>query len=115
MSTPDLINAPSELNPRIDWRELAVCSGQTTLFFARKAERPEARARRELKARRLCNGCPVQLQCRDYARENHLYGFWGGESETSDTAPATRSRRRSASRGASTPKRNPPRAETRSS
>ena len=81
MNTPDVITAPSELNARIDWRDLAVCTGQTTLFFARKAERPEARARRELKARRLCNGCPVQVQCRDYARQNHLYGFWGGESE----------------------------------
>lgn len=79
--TSDLTVAPTELNPRIDWRDLAVCTGQTPLFFARKAERPEARARREQKARRLCDGCPVQLQCRDYARQNHLYGFWGGESE----------------------------------
>ncbi len=81
MNDADLTVAPTELNPRIDWRDLAVCGGQTPLFFARKAERPEARARREQKARRLCNSCPVQLQCRDYARENRLYGFWGGESE----------------------------------
>lgn len=81
MTTSELIDAPSELDPRTDWREFAVCTGQTPLFFARKAERPEARARRELKARRLCTACPVQSQCREYARQNHLYGFWGGESE----------------------------------
>ena len=81
MTTPDVTDTPAELNPRIDWRELAICSGKTELFFARKAERPEARARRELKAGRLCAACPVQLPCRDYARQEHLYGFWGGESE----------------------------------
>ncbi len=64
------------------WRYFAACRDQLHLFFARKAERPEARARREAKARKLCMSCPVQLTCRDFARENHQYGFWGGESES---------------------------------
>jgi WhiB family redox-sensing transcriptional regulator len=43
----------------IDWTQFANCKGKTHLFFAPKAERPQARAR----------------------RVNHEYGLWGGESE----------------------------------
>ena len=64
-----------------DWRRHANCSGQTHLFFPPRAERPQARARREAKATRLCTECPVQEPCRQHARENHEYGFWAGESE----------------------------------
>lgn len=81
MSATELINGPTELPRYVDWRDLAVCSGQMPLFFARKAERPQARARREHKAGQLCDRCPVKTECREYARENRLYGFWGGESE----------------------------------
>jgi WhiB family transcriptional regulator, redox-sensing transcriptional regulator len=70
-----------EIDPPADWRDLAVCTGQTVLFFPRKAERPQARARREAKANKLCTSCPVQPQCLDFARQNHEYGFWAGESE----------------------------------
>lgn len=65
----------------VDWMELAACKGQTRLFFPRKAERPQARERREAKARRLCLQCPVLEECRGFARSNHEYGFWAGESE----------------------------------
>ena len=51
------------------------------MFFAPKAERPQARARREAKARSLCDVCIVRDTCRDYARVNHEYGLWGAESE----------------------------------
>jgi WhiB family redox-sensing transcriptional regulator len=64
-----------------DWTERAVCRGKTALFFPPPAERPQARARREAQARRLCDSCPVQRICRDTARARHEYGFWGGESE----------------------------------
>lgn len=64
-----------------DWRDHAACTGQTRLFFAPKAERPQARARREHAARALCHACPVMVPCREAARQNHEYGFWGGESE----------------------------------
>ena len=64
-----------------DWRDFGVCKGQMTLFFAKKAERPQARARREAKAAKLCASCPVQRQCLAFARENREYGFWAGESE----------------------------------
>ncbi len=64
-----------------DWRDQANCKGDTKLFFAKKAERPQARARREAKAQRLCDGCEVQAECRDFARGHREYGFWAGESE----------------------------------
>jgi WhiB family redox-sensing transcriptional regulator len=65
----------------IGWQSIASCSGQTDLFFAAPGERPEARARREAKARQLCHACPVIAPCQAWARENREYGFWGGESE----------------------------------
>lgn len=64
-----------------NWRDRANCKGSTTLFFAKKAERPQARARREEKAQRLCDACGVQTECREFAREQREYGFWAGESE----------------------------------
>jgi WhiB family redox-sensing transcriptional regulator len=63
------------------WRDHAVCKSHTRLFFPPKAERPQARARREAKAQRLCDKCPVVEPCRDFARSNREYGYWAGESE----------------------------------
>lgn len=63
------------------WTDQAVCKGKTHLFFPPRAERPQARARREARARQLCSSCPVFVDCKSFARTNHEYGFWGGESE----------------------------------
>ena len=63
------------------WMENGSCQGDSELFFAPFAERPEARVRREAQARRICDGCTVVMSCRDYARSNRELGFWGGESE----------------------------------
>jgi WhiB family redox-sensing transcriptional regulator len=64
-----------------DWMDVAACKGRTALFFPPKAERPQARTRRENRARRICAECPVLESCRTFAREHHEYGFWAGESE----------------------------------
>ncbi|MEM1332420.1 MAG: WhiB family transcriptional regulator [Actinomycetota bacterium] len=64
-----------------EWRDQANCKGHLSLFFAKKAERPQARARREAKANALCKECPVVEPCREFARQNREYGFWAGESE----------------------------------
>ena len=64
-----------------EWRDEASCRGNTRLFFPPKAERPQARARREAKAQRLCDSCTVAEPCRDFARGNREYGYWAGESE----------------------------------
>ncbi len=70
-----------EMSPAADWRELAACKGRTDLFFPPKAERPQARERREAKAELLCTTCLVAAECRSFARSNREYGYWGGESE----------------------------------
>ena len=64
-----------------NWMDGAACRGHPDLFFAPHAERPQARVRREARARRLCGACPVAVSCREFARRNREYGFWGGESE----------------------------------
>ena len=63
------------------WAGQAECKGRTSLFFPPAAERPQARLRRENKARALCENCTVSPMCRSYARVKHEYGYWGGESE----------------------------------
>ncbi|HKN50109.1 MAG TPA: WhiB family transcriptional regulator [Actinomycetota bacterium] len=65
----------------LDWAQRAACRGQTALFFPTHAERPGARELREAQARALCLACPVLEQCRARARQQHEYGFWGGETE----------------------------------
>ncbi len=50
-------------------------------MIAPPGERPEAREVREAKARSICHTCPVMKPCRNWARDNREYGFWGGESE----------------------------------
>jgi WhiB family transcriptional regulator, redox-sensing transcriptional regulator len=64
-----------------EWMDIAACKGLTHLFFPTPAERPQARERREATAREVCASCTVRTTCRDFAREQHEYGFWGGESE----------------------------------
>ncbi len=66
---------------RPDWMDDAACKGRTTLFFGIAGERPERRVRREASARALCAACPVNIPCREMARENRENGFWGGENE----------------------------------
>lgn len=64
-----------------DWMDVGACRGMTHLFFPTTAERPQARERREAMARNVCGECSVQMQCRNFARDHHEYGLWGGESE----------------------------------
>lgn len=63
------------------WMSQAACKGLTHLFFPSPAERPQARDRRESTAKAVCQACPVHETCQSFARTNHEYGFWGGESE----------------------------------
>lgn len=63
------------------WSEQAVCKGYSHLFYANDNERPQARERRENKAKLLCSKCPVVNECREHARKNTEFGIWGGENE----------------------------------
>jgi WhiB family redox-sensing transcriptional regulator len=83
---------PTPLADPRSWTDLAVCAGKTDLFYAPPAERPEARAVRELKASLLCRACPVIAPCRAWARERREYGYWGGESEEARAAAGYRVR-----------------------
>jgi WhiB family redox-sensing transcriptional regulator len=76
------VSAPADTEAvESDWMNQANCQGHTPLFFPPRAERPQARARREARARKLCMQCAVLDQCRAFARDHHEYGFWAGESE----------------------------------
>jgi WhiB family transcriptional regulator, redox-sensing transcriptional regulator len=64
------------------WKRQAACREESPfLFFPPAGERPEARRWREQGARQVCAGCAVLDECRDFARRNREYGFWGGEGE----------------------------------
>lgn len=78
----DAVGAPSSPAGSTGWMKQGKCAGESDLFFAPFAERPEARVRREARARALCSVCSVLERCRDYARANRELGFWGGESES---------------------------------
>ena len=66
-----------------DWRAQAVCTEeQDPLFFPPDDDYSEENTR---EAKKICWGCPVWEQCREWATENKIpYGVWGGQS------PATR-------------------------
>ena len=74
----------------LQWAEQASCRGESRLFFAPAGERPETRNVRESKARAVCNNCAVLTSCRQWAREQREYGFWGGESEEERAAAGYR-------------------------
>ena len=73
-----------ELVERIEdqsWVVQAACQGRTSLFFPPYAERPQARRRREERAKAICATCPVRTRCLWWGRSHHEYGIWGGENE----------------------------------
>jgi len=72
--------------PSGNWFQHAVCADKRSLFFAGPGERPERRAKREVKAKRICAVCPVRLICRDSGREQREHGVWGGETEAERAA-----------------------------
>ncbi len=77
-----MIDSLAVTSETTSWMSKGACSGDSNLFFAPFAERPEARVRREAKARVICETCDVISACRAYARANLELGFWGGESES---------------------------------
>lgn len=76
-----VIDFDEQLEAVNDWMRDGACKGLTHLFFPSAAERPQARERRETAAKDVCASCKVRADCMDFAREQHEYGFWGGESE----------------------------------
>jgi WhiB family transcriptional regulator, redox-sensing transcriptional regulator len=81
----------------LSWVEVAACRGEHQIFLAPAGERPETRLARESRARVICERCPVVQTCRQWARREREYGFWGAESEEERAAagfpPVARTRR----------------------
>ena len=61
----------------------AACKGADLgLFFGPDAEFVTARREREAAAKAICAGCPVRLDCLDYALDSgQAFGTWGGLNE----------------------------------
>lgn len=69
-----MIGAPQPSDE--EWSERAVCA-QTDpdAFFPEKGGSTK-------EAKKICNGCPVMKQCREWALDNdERFGIWGGLSE----------------------------------
>ena len=60
---------------RAEWMESAACKGKDVdLFFSGPGMLP-------VEALRLCQSCPVRVDCLNYAVDNHIdHGMWGGLS-----------------------------------
>jgi WhiB family transcriptional regulator, redox-sensing transcriptional regulator len=67
-----------------DWQLEGSCRGMdSAAFFHPDGERGPARARREARAKAICQACPVLKLCREHALAVHEpYGIWGGLSES---------------------------------
>lgn len=67
-----------------EWQLRGLCRGvDSSVFFHPDGERGQARLRRERRAKEMCRGCPVIMQCRTHALEaGEAYGIWGGLSES---------------------------------
>lgn len=67
-----------------DWQSRGLCRGNHAhLFFPPSTfERKEERERREMRAKAICNVCPVLVECREYALAiREPFGIWGGLTE----------------------------------
>jgi WhiB family redox-sensing transcriptional regulator len=72
--------------PQPLWYEDASCRGKSQLFYPPPNETASHRAMRERYAAVVCASCPALVPCRDWAREQREFGFWGGESEAARIA-----------------------------
>jgi WhiB family redox-sensing transcriptional regulator len=80
--TLDLLDAARGLlpvlepGPGLDWRLLGLCRQvDPDKWFPEKGASVKD-------AKRICQSCPVRLQCLEYALENdERFGVWGGLSE----------------------------------
>jgi WhiB family redox-sensing transcriptional regulator len=64
------------------WRDSAACRGVEKDFYPASGKN-NLRVRAIVKeALAMCNGCPVRLDCLNWAVENkEFYGIWGGTTE----------------------------------
>jgi WhiB family transcriptional regulator, redox-sensing transcriptional regulator len=81
MATMPLLDAGLDTG----WQQQGLCRDtDTTVFFppAHFEHKPE-REGREAKAKAICRGCPVRIECLDWAlTTREPFGVWGGRSES---------------------------------
>lgn len=76
------------------WAQEGACRGWPTSWWFPERGTPEALVR----AREICAGCPVRIECADYALEHSgLLGLWGGLDVKQRRLERTRRRLRRAS------------------
>ena len=80
MSKP--VQLPEPIATTWEWQLHGLCRGMdSAVFFHPEGERGHKRTAREEQAKRVCEQCPVLVQCRDYAvAAGEPYGVWGGLS-----------------------------------
>jgi WhiB family transcriptional regulator, redox-sensing transcriptional regulator len=65
----------------LEWQRAALCRGEAGRDFYPPfgGERKRDRKARELRAKAVCEGCPVRAECLDHAvNSGERYGVWGG-------------------------------------
>jgi WhiB family redox-sensing transcriptional regulator len=82
--------------PSWAWQDAAACRGKDILlFFGPDGERQPEREIRERKAKAVCVGCPVRIECLGYAISRpEKYGTWGGLNEEERASERRRRMRR---------------------
>lgn len=65
------------------WQDRAACRGEAlSTFFADDGERKDTREATTEKAKAICAGCPVRIECLNYALTRpERIGVWGGLDE----------------------------------
>lgn len=81
------LDLPSVGEPLGSWVLAAACRElDTSLFYPKSGKRPT-------KALEVCEGCPVRVDCLEYALANHQHwGVWGGMTERQRFAEKRRRR-----------------------
>lgn len=68
----------------LDWMDDGLCAALTTLapddfFYEHRFRGGQRQANHEARLRAVCNACPVQRECDEFAdRTDALWGFWAG-------------------------------------
>lgn len=96
--TSQISTLPGPSAYKWEWQIHGRCRGaDSAVFFHPEGERGRARMQRELRAKAICESCPVLQACREHALQvKEPYGIWGGLSESEREAiinPTSRARR----------------------
>jgi WhiB family redox-sensing transcriptional regulator len=78
---PPLYLPSVAVTAHLDWQRSARCRGEAGRDFYPPfgGERRRDRGARELRAKAVCDSCPVRVDCLDHAvRSGERYGVWGG-------------------------------------